>query len=335
MLGRYLVIRQEHVDLSEDGVGYNLIKHNPPVLAGSSSGSAPAFVNPNLDVVYSEAWIAVDADTPAILEVPVVPAGRYSTAQIVDEWAEILHNVNERNFPDHPAGTFAICLEGSSPEIPDGAVRLDIPTTKAKLLARVEIGPDLDETVRLQHGFSVTSTGNLTITPAVDIEPFTNRALPGAWVFDRARLDQALAPADLCPKAGNVGPLVDRAAEFAAADDDHRAQLDELIHRVAIPGFFRHLAAFGVPVNGWGSTGNRVNFGDDWGLRTTANYAGIWWNSALEALYILLTPDSAGHWPSGDGSFSLTFAGDDDPARHAKSFWSITLYSHQIGRAHV
>ena len=44
-------------------------------------------MNPNLDVVDSEAWIAVDDVTPAILEIPEVPAGRYYTAQIVDEWA--------------------------------------------------------------------------------------------------------------------------------------------------------------------------------------------------------------------------------------------------------
>ena len=137
VLGRYLVIRQEHLDLSGNGAGYNVIKHNPPVLAGSDSGAAPAFVNPNLDVVYSEAWIAVDEDTPAILAVPEVPPGLYYTAQIVDEWAEILHNVNERNFPGHPSGRFAICLAGSSPAVPADCVRLDIPTAKAKLLARV------------------------------------------------------------------------------------------------------------------------------------------------------------------------------------------------------
>lgn len=95
------------------------------------------FVNPNLDVAYLEAWLAVDAQTPAILEVPRVE-GRYYTAQIVDEWAEILYNINERTFPAHPYGAFAFCLRGSDPAIPAGALRLDLPSRKAKLLARVE-----------------------------------------------------------------------------------------------------------------------------------------------------------------------------------------------------
>ena len=75
LLGRYLVIRQEAIDVAEPGGGYNVLKHNPPVNAGDTAGSAPTFVNPNLDVVYSEAWLAVDADTPVILEIPEIPAG--------------------------------------------------------------------------------------------------------------------------------------------------------------------------------------------------------------------------------------------------------------------
>jgi hypothetical protein len=69
VFGRYLVIRQEHIDLAEDGVDYNVLKHNPAVLASVQAGQSPTFVNPNLDVVYDEAWIAVD-EHPEILEVP-------------------------------------------------------------------------------------------------------------------------------------------------------------------------------------------------------------------------------------------------------------------------
>ena len=69
LLGRALVIRQERHDLAEPGVGYNIIKYNP-------LGSAD-FVNPNLDVAYLEAWIAVDERAPAVLEVPAI-TGRYA-----------------------------------------------------------------------------------------------------------------------------------------------------------------------------------------------------------------------------------------------------------------
>jgi hypothetical protein len=70
----------------------------------------------------------VEEDTPAILEVPEIPVGTHYTAQIVDEWAEITVNINDRTFPQQPHGAFALCLAGSSPELPDGAVRIDLPS---------------------------------------------------------------------------------------------------------------------------------------------------------------------------------------------------------------
>ena len=56
VLGRYLVIRQERIDIAEEAVDYNVIKFN-------ELGKAE-FVNPNLDVAYLEVWFAVDATTP-------------------------------------------------------------------------------------------------------------------------------------------------------------------------------------------------------------------------------------------------------------------------------
>src|SRR4051794_28890469 len=64
LLGRALVIRQEHMDRAAPGFAYNTIKYNP-------IGSAD-WVNPNLDTAYLEAWFAVDDDTPVIFEVPEI-----------------------------------------------------------------------------------------------------------------------------------------------------------------------------------------------------------------------------------------------------------------------
>ena len=61
LYGRYLVLQQEYHDINEEKVGYNKVKYNP-------LGSAE-FVNPNLDVSYLEAWIAVDPSHAVILSV--------------------------------------------------------------------------------------------------------------------------------------------------------------------------------------------------------------------------------------------------------------------------
>ena len=68
LLGRALVDRQEKTDIAEGGIQYNMIKYNPV-------GSAD-FVNPNLDVAYLEAWIAVDDKSAVLLSVPKID-GRY------------------------------------------------------------------------------------------------------------------------------------------------------------------------------------------------------------------------------------------------------------------
>ncbi len=326
LFGRYLVMRQEGIDLAEDGIDYNVIKHNPAVVVGTDSDAAPTFVNPNLDVVYSEAWIGVDAATPAILEIPAVPAGRYYTAQIVDEWAEITHNINERNFPNHPHGRYAICLEGSSPDIPEGCLRIDIPSGKAKLLTRVALGDDVEGAVALQHQFSLSSTGSPTVLPPAQLPDFDNAHLPGGWVFESQHLDAALAPADACGRAADIQPLVRQISDWLAEGPARLAELDTIVHESAVPSFLHFVVTFGNVTNGWSSTAAYPAFGDDFWFRATANFGGIWWNSSNEAVYELLHVDANGAPTTGDTSYRMTFAADQVPSRMVDSFWSLTVY---------
>src|ERR1700748_1333855 len=80
LLGRAPVMRQEHIDRKGENFAYNTIKHNP-------LGSAD-FVNPNFDVAYFEAWLAVDDRKPVLLEIPEIK-GRYYTVQLLDAWCEV------------------------------------------------------------------------------------------------------------------------------------------------------------------------------------------------------------------------------------------------------
>ena len=89
LLGRAIVIRQEHIDLQVEGIDYNVIRYNP---LGTAS-----IVNPNLDVAYLEAWIAVDDKTAVLLEVPEVE-GRYYTAQILDEPPDVRRVISRKSW---------------------------------------------------------------------------------------------------------------------------------------------------------------------------------------------------------------------------------------------
>src|SRR6185295_17487489 len=78
-----------------------------------------------------------------ILEVPKIE-GRYYTAQILDEWGEVIANINERSFPTKPYGTFLLVKPGSSVQTPPGAGRIELHSSKAKMLGRVEIKGDAE-----------------------------------------------------------------------------------------------------------------------------------------------------------------------------------------------
>ena len=102
LLGRALVIRQELNDLRESG--YNVIKYPAP---------GAEFRQPEFGHRFSRGLDAVDPWSPALLEIPEIK-GRDYTVQILNEWGEVVTNINERTFPSKPFGKFALVTPGST-----------------------------------------------------------------------------------------------------------------------------------------------------------------------------------------------------------------------------
>lgn len=319
VMARYLVIRQEHIDMSEEGIDYNVIKYN-------ELGKAE-FVNPNLDVAYLEAWFAVDENTPVILEVPKVD-GRYYTAQIVDEWAEILYNINERNFPEHPNGQFALCLKGSNPEIPEGALRIDLPSKKAKMLARVERQGDDEGAIALQKAFKITKTGEPVVEPAIEIPMFTNKDLLKTEVFNKPMIKKVLNSApDAVLNSDDLQKNALVIADFIEKDKANRQVIDSIIKTKTIPAFLKHVMDAGDNRGGWTSTREYEKFGNDYWSRAGVNYAGIWWNSSLEVVYYMGFIDKDKTPLHGDNVYFIYYAPEELPMKHVNAYWSLTMLS--------
>ncbi len=316
LLGRALVARQEQLDLTEDGVGYNTVKHNP-------AGRPLDWVNPNLDVTNSEAWIGVDPETPAVLAVPRIE-GRYYTVQIIDEWGEVISNINERNYPDHPHGEFAFVAPGSRAEIPEGAVRIEIRSSKAKLLARVELRGDIDGAVVLQHQIALRSLGDPRIPEPVAIPPFDNRSLIGVELFDHADALLASAP-DVSPVAAQMQATV-RDVAAMVRDPEVRDRVDQVLHAETIPGFQRYaVQEAGAVGNNWIATTVIGTYGEDVAIRTAANYVGIWANTSHEVVYFVTTRDADGRPLDGAGSYVLDFPATALPGDQVDAYWSLSL----------
>ncbi|MFD4355915.1 DUF1214 domain-containing protein [Nocardia sp. NPDC058518] len=330
LLARFLVIRQEHTDRAGDGFDYNQIEYNP-------LGSAD-FVNPNFDVAYLEAWFAADDDTAVLLEVPEV-TGRYYTAQVLDEWGEVVFNINERTTPSKPFGTFALVKPGTYPPIPDGATRIELHSAKAKMLARVELGDDPDGAVALQHKFSATPLGDITVAAPPAIPTFDNTNLLGADIFDN--LDAVLGSAlDVSPAAYRMQVLAQSIAAYRmqvlaqsiaaylATDPTARDGIDTFLRETVVPKFKEFALTESAPyVNRWVGGKPTGNYCGDYTTRTVVDLLGIWANTAEEAVYFNTSRGADGKPFDGGQSYVIHFAADDLPGSVVDGYWSVILVS--------
>ncbi|WP_337968033.1 DUF1214 domain-containing protein [uncultured Flavobacterium sp.] len=317
LYGRYLVIQQENHDINVEKVGYNKIKYNP-------LGSAQ-FVNPNLDVAYLEAWIAVDAAHAVILNVPKIE-GRYYTAQLLDGWGEVIVNINERNFPKTPYGKFALVLKGTNPVIPSDAVKIELPSEKAKLLARVELKGTPDVAQKLQKQFTFNVPDGIKIAPPITIPEFTPKAPIAGEIFDKVEEVINSYP-DTNPKAKEYQEKAIAVSKYAKTDDKAKAHIDEVIKTKAIPAFLAGAKGFGTQKGGWSVTYVAGKFGDDIMARDIINYGGLWANQIQEAIYFIGLTDSNKQPLSGDKVYEIKFPKDQLPDLAVNAFWSVTLYS--------
>lgn len=314
LLGRLMVTRQQQLDF-EEGFKWNELIHREP--------GAVDWPNPNLDVAYSEAWIAVDDASCTIVTVPEVE-GRYFTVQILNGWGETLANINERVFPEKPHGDFAVCLNHAEVELPDGITsRIDLPVKHARILARVALGEDWDEAIELQHRFKLAATGSPEL-PAIPKTPvFELEDLPGVEAFEAAEAALDSEP-DINP---GLEPLQEKTRAIAQEVQDaaERERVDEIIRDKAFAEIAKagQIIGHGTVGNGWVRPGMVGEYGVDYLARTLANYRGLWANIKPEVLYYRGSVDEAGTGLIGDNIYKLTFPADALPARFANYFWSV------------
>lgn len=305
LLGRLLVLRQENLDFKE-GFRWNEIIHRAP--------GAVDWANPNLDVVYSEAWIGLDEKSCTLIEIPEIK-NRYYTVQALNGWGETTANINERNFPKHPSGKFAFCLKKAEAVLPKGTQRVILPNPKSRILVRIELGAHPENAIALQKKVTMKVTGKAPVIEEAVVKPsFTNSALPGIEAFDKAVAILA-SEADINPGMIDVREKVGAIAK-AAADRTQRARIDEVIRKQAIPAFHAEILKMGKGENGWMRPRVIGNYRTDYVMRTIANYTGIWANNSKEVVYF------AGQNLDGSQTFTQTFPKDALPRTKTRYFWS-------------
>jgi hypothetical protein len=312
LLGRMLVVRQEQRDLGSE-FKWNQVIHREP---GDLSRA-----NPNLDVAYSEAWIAVDPSSCTLVTVPSIK-DRYYTIQTLNGWGETTANINERTFPEHPAGQFALCLKGANVLLESSVQRVDLPSRKSRVLMRIELGADPAQAVKLQRKITLIATGTPEIDPTFDQPDFSDDNLPGVEAFDRA---EALLASELDINPGMEGVQAKlREVAVAAADPKQRTHVEQVIREQSIPRFHADVAKLGTAGNGWDRLSTMGNYGSDYVTRSALDYAGIWANNSGEVVFFKTNGDGEGAPLDGGNAYTMTFPKDQLPGSLARYFWSVT-----------
>jgi hypothetical protein len=258
-----------------------------------------------------------------LLEVPEVK-GRYYTAQIIDEWGEVITNINERTYSSHPFGKFLIVAPGSQVKVPADAVRIELHSRKAKLLGRVELKTDPAGAMALQKQFKLKSLGQPLIQPAAPMASFGNKELIGVELFDN--VDAVIASArDVSPVAAQMQAKV-RDMGKLAKNPEQRAALDQLIKTQVVPQFLTYaVTKSAVFKNNWLGGLGVGNFGENYWLRSSVNLIGIWANVNDEVVYFVGTRDADGQPLNGANNYILEFPATNRPDAVVNAYWSVIL----------
>ncbi|MBB6092537.1 hypothetical protein HNQ60_001415 [Povalibacter uvarum] len=308
LLGRALVLRQQRLDFEQGGFQWNQLVHRTP---GETTQSSP-----ELDVAYSEAWIAVDERHCVLLEVPSITK-RYYTWHMVNGWGETLVNINERTFPDQPHGKFALCLKDSAAVAPDGARRIDLPVKSVRAIARVGLGSDPSTARRLQQQFKLTAPAEIAAPSFIQVPLFTDEALPGVELFDQAQQILTDEP-DINAGMESIRAQVAKVAELAKAEV-HRQRVREGIEKEGWPTLKELLATPGPKSKGWSHPAVAGNYGSDYRRRTMMNFAALWANVNTEVTFF------GNQKLDGSQAYVQTFDADSPPSAKASQGWSVMV----------
>lgn len=207
--------------------------------------------------------------------VPKLDAEFTSTWQICDAWGIVVTNINERDYPVNPYGTYAFVTPDTVAEIPEGVVPIVLPSRKAKMLARVELQTDVEGAVDLQRQFTMSTLGEPQISAPSSLPIFDNQSLVGIEIFDHS--DELLsAVLDSIPVATEMQAKV-RLVARAASDPTLRDALEAKIRASIVPRFLQFaVTEAGSFQNNWLGVLVGGIYGDDYWIRTAANLVRIW-----------------------------------------------------------
>jgi hypothetical protein len=297
-----------------------------------------AIVTPNSDTPYSFVGLDLRAE-PIVLCVPKMEKNRFYNVQLID-----MYTFNYAYIGTAATGNDAGCYAVAGPdwkgETPPGIKKVFRSETQFGLAGyRTQLfGPkDIENVKKIQERYKVEPLSQFLkqpappTPPAIDWPPFSKDDMKTPFAKYLNFILQFCPPVEeekaLRARFATIGIEAAKPFDFDKLSEEHKAEF-LLGIKEGYDAIEKKRNDFGKDVNGWeiGSIiGDRAFINGNWLLRAAAALAGIYGNSAEEAVYPLAKYDSTGEPLDGSKhNYTLTFAAGELPPVNA--FWSITMY---------
>jgi len=297
-----------------------------------------AVVTPNSDTPYS--ILAMDLRTePIVLCMPQVEKGRYYVVQLVDMYTFNYGYMGSRTTGNAP-GCFLVAGPDWKGDTPAGIKKVFHCETLFSVTAyRTQLlGPaDMPNVKKIQAGYKVQPLSQFLKQPAppaaptIDFPKFTKDDMKLSFA---KYLNFVL---QFCPEAPGEREIRAKLAAIGLGagkpfDLDKLSEAERAEEAIGVKEGYDAIVAqkddIGKRINGWSvgsALGDRAFFNGNWVLRAAGALAGIYGNSAEEAVYPMTTADGNGKLLDGSKhKYTLTFAAGQFPPVNA--FWSVTMY---------
>jgi hypothetical protein len=297
-----------------------------------------AVVTPNSDTPYSLLWLDLGAE-PMVLSVPAVPTPRYYSIQLCDGNTFNYGYVGSRATGTEP-GDYLVVGPGWTGDKPAGIRDVFRSSTRFSIaIYRTQLfdAKDMENVKKVQAGYRAQPLSAYLKQPAPPPAPAVNfpkidKELAKTNFFEY--LDFALQFAPPGPeeqairaKLARIGIGAGKTFEFKDLSLEHKAAV-ALGMKEGDRKVDQAVAQIGKNVNGWrvaAVAGDRAFFHGDWLLRAAAAKAGIYGNSAVEAMYPMTKTEVSGEPLDGSmHNYTVSFAPGQYPP--VKAFWSVTMY---------
>ncbi len=313
---------------------FNQIKNEPRLFTYKDT----TVLSPNSDTPYSLAWLDLRTE-PVVLTVPEVEKGRYYSAQLVDGNLYNVGYVGSRA-TGNGAGSYAVVGPDWRGDAPKGVGKVFHSTTPFLLVIyRTQLfnADDMPNVENVQAGFKIAPLSAFegkpapAAAPSIDFLPAESAGVKAHfWSYLSAALEytpESDSDKAIRAKLAQIGIGTGKAFDMAGLSVEQQQAMAEGM-KSGDAKVDKFVASGAHDINGW-QVGSLWGDGDfyngDWLKRAGGAKAGIYGNTADEAMYLLGRTDSTGQILDGSKhNYTLTFPAGSLPPVNA--FWSITMY---------